>query len=202
MTTAAQIIASCRYDVSDADSTAYFDPELLDYLNRGIDYLQKWLVRMDHPLIVQTQTITTAGGIAIQALPTGYWQTAYMHVSTSTTPMERIGLQGLVDYPTTTEEEPTKFYTDATNITFRPVPDTVYTIYHYYYKIPTALALSSTMPFNDLFNQMLRQFVSSMAMNRDEYSIEFETGLFQILEKQASDIAIGQLPEMTLDPWA
>ena len=186
-----------RYSLNDDKSLTFKDPELLDYVNLALNHIHQILIRMDSEMVRSTDTITTDDGTAYYDLPVGYWATAYVHVDGQTEPLEGPkSPSDFLKYPAAQSPgTPTMFLTDPLYIYFRPVPNAIMTIYHYYYAARALVTTASTMPWNGIFDMAVRQFVQLYALNRDEYSLETETALFTLLEKQALDIAGMRLPE-------
>ena len=203
MATTTEIIASARYKLADWDKRAFTDPELLDYLNEGCGFIHKLLIKYGSDLVQSSTDIAGLTGIDNYDLPASYWATAYFQVDGETDYLTKGYQADLVrmpaaDYPGT----PKLYIIRNTKVYLRPVPDADVTIYHIYYPKWTNLALAVDMPFNDLFSDVIKQFLVMMALNRDEYNIQTDSGFYAILEKAAKDVHIQRMPPVTLDFWA
>jgi hypothetical protein len=201
MGTTTEIIASVRYDVNDPDKTGFTDPELLDYLNRGLKHVHSRLVLWDADIVRYLDTVNVLATDDDYPLPAGYWSTSFMYIDGENQPMRRLKVADLIAYPVTQTGTPFGFLLNATEIILRYMPNAAKTLYHYYYKEYTALALGDAMPYNGLFDQAVRQFISATALNRDEYNIQVESSVFGTLEKAAMDIMNQRLPGLTLMPY-
>jgi hypothetical protein len=200
------IITSVRYDINDPNSTAFADTELLDYLNRAGEHVHKLLIQQDSDLVKSKQTITLAEDDEDYSLESDYWTTSFAYVDGADTNLGRISMGELAVMPASSYQGEPKSYC-IINDTFyvRPVPTSSEdgdSLYHWYFPKWTDLETTDNMPFNDLFNQAIRQFVAMTALNRDEYNVQVETGLLGMLEQEALKIAISRYPFVEIDPWA
>ena len=87
-----------------------------------------------------------------------------------------ISESGLGDYDPVEATEPSELYVDGSNnICFPSYPDAAYVVKIPYYQMPTALtAVTDTMPFLGLMDNVFIEAVTWRAQNRDEYDVSGE----------------------------
>lgn len=75
-------------------------------------------------------------------------------------------------------------------IVLGPTPDgDDLVLYGWYFSIPSALTAStSTLPYNDLFNDIIRAYTTEMGLNRDEYNVKFEEAIRRNIEADVISI--------------
>jgi len=68
---------------------------------------------------------------------------------------------------------------DGTNLLLGGIPDSTSRVLQgWYWARPTALsATSDTVPYNEYFDEVIKEYVTGRALNRDEYTVQFEAGL-------------------------
>ena len=87
-----------------------------------------------------------------------------------------ISESGLGDYDPVEATEPSEYYVDGSNnICFPSYPDAAYVVKIPYYQMPTALtAVTDTMPFLGLMDNVFIEAVTWRSQNRDEYDVSGE----------------------------
>jgi len=201
MTTTSELIASARIDIADPSSTVFTDAQMLDYLNRGFRQVHEKLVEWDADIIRARQTIAVTSGDDAYDLPAGYWLTCFMYIDGEANHLIQLKADALLKYPVTQTGTPFGYLISGTEIILRWMPNATKTLYHYHYIAYSNLALLATTPFNGLFDQVARQFVASMALNRNEYNTQVELAILKYLEESAWNIMNKRLPSIDITPW-
>jgi hypothetical protein len=96
----------------------------------------------------------------------------------------------VIDYDPALESEPVEFYLDGSNnLIFLPTPDATYTAKIPYYPYHTTLtATTDTVPFKQIFNNVIIESVTMRAQNREEYDLSFELKWFSYIRGQGRKI--------------
>ena len=69
------------------------------------------------------------------------------------------------------------------------IPNDIFVLHGWYYAIPTKVtATTSTLPFQPIFDELTRQFVTFSLMNRDEYDTKVELAFLNTMEERILDI--------------
>jgi len=205
MSTVADILTSVRYDLKDTagvnfefTSSGEENGELIDYLNRGLGHLAALLQQYGSDLVKKAGTITITAGVREGTLPTDFVRFAYegrnetgytskigehrplARIQGETAWLKEITLAEALEYLSTSTGKPTKVCLLNNQALFLPYADAAYTADVFYYYNPAKLTISaSVIPFSGIFDQVLQQFVVTLALNRDEYNAQFEQNLIQ-----------------------
>lgn len=195
--TAAEVIASLRFELFDADETQYTDAELLNYLNLALEVLYEILVYREFD-IVRTGTgsfVTVAGtqeydlsGESMGDLWIAHrvWVSEEENMDKCTEKQIYPALHAEEAGTVASRTEPTEYVMVGDYMWFKEVPDAVYTINVRYF--PNFVPLSSTssnMPYKNFFNQQAIKAASLIAKNRNAGDIVLEAQLQQIFEDRA-----------------
>lgn len=212
MTTVADIITRVGYRVM-LDQTAIASTgttpvtgECIAWINEWTGVLERLCMRYGSEMGRTTGSISAVDGTASYSTITDLLAPAIMYdkygnpfcgwiEKTSTrVPLQLTTLAERIHYQpgTSNEGEPEKWYLDeSSNIIFLPTPDDSYTVYIPYYKIHAALtATTDTMPFDTMFDDTYVQFVTNMALNREEYELKMESAWIEALERQAIQLIL------------
>uniref|UniRef100_A0A6H1ZTW8 Uncharacterized protein n=1 Tax=viral metagenome TaxID=1070528 RepID=A0A6H1ZTW8_9ZZZZ len=186
MATASSVITSSRYDLRDTGSIEYSDAELLEYLNRAIISLDAALASLNSDWVEDetTWTLTTNASTltqttnvrTIRTLWIGddrIWKTALDEIRRK---RKFITAAGQPDY----------YAQNGTTIVFERKADQSYTVTAHINKATGTLTTSSNMPYNDEFNEPLRQAVVLIAKARNELSVVADAALFEFFMSAAT----------------
>ena len=112
---------------------------------------------------------------------------AFIVKTNSRVPIRLVSVDAYVDHNPSEESEPTEFYIDGTNsIIFLPTPDAEYTVQVPYYPYHTILTLpTETVPFMQIFDNVILEPVVMRAQNREEYDLAYELKWFSYIRSQA-----------------
>jgi len=181
MATAAEILASARYDLRDARATQYSQAELLDYLNRALIVLNSTLLGLHSDWVHATDTSTTLTSATNSITqPTGCNSIRSIWYGTDEF------YEKSVDYIYDRRKDigsqtgkPEYWAHEATSVIFDYTADQDYLLTIHYDAKASVLTIAdvggetetSDMPYNDEFNQPLREALIIMAKNREEYDV-------------------------------
>ena len=177
MTTAASICTSARYDLIDEKNTQYSDAMLLDFLNRGLRPLCTALasVRSDW---VNTQTsLTLSSGDSSVALPTLF--ISPIRLTYGTQDITKTTVSDIRDKKlSSTSGLPNYYAVQGLNILFDRTADADYALtFEYNTSVTELTATTDNMPFNDEFNDVIRQFIILLGKNRNKQSVLADAGI-------------------------
>ena len=114
----------------------------------------------------------------------------YIEKTNVRNPLTLVSADALIDENPAEEAEPTEFYINGANgITFLPQPDDEYTAVIPYYPYHTILTLTTeTIPFMQVFDNVIIESVVMRAQNREEYDLTFELKWYSYIRNQAKSI--------------
>lgn len=171
--TVATIITNGRYDLRDTNSTQFADTELVTYLNRGLVQLDASLMSLKSDLIHATEeSVDLASAANSVVAPSDLMSIRSVWIGS-----DRL-IPKPVDYiyykrkHISATGQPDYYAEEGLNIIFERTADQAYSeLVIHYNKKSTALTTSGAMPFNDMFNEPLRQTMVMLAKARQEYDI-------------------------------
>lgn len=179
MALASEIITSARYDLRDADSTEYADAELLDYLNRAQVQLYSVLLGLHSDWVHTTDSNTTlAKDDNSVAVPDDFASVRSVWIGDDQLQKTDVDYVYYRRKFISGTAQPVNFAPEAATLIFDYTADDDYDLTIYYNKNSTDLALTDNMPFNEEFNQPLRQAIVLQAKSRNEYDILGDAALF------------------------
>lgn len=196
MATVQNVIDASIARYIDPDKTTWADTELLAYTQKAYDYTNQQLILRNDPIALSSFTVSITDGTELYPFPDSLFLAMYGGA--------KVGESGVwitdkflipcreterVSYANSGEAEPDKYYLTNDYIGFLPVPDTSYTVTCRYFARPSTLTVSSVMPYNNLFNEAISAFVTSMANARLQQDISGITDLYNELEKKALGVA-------------
>ncbi len=179
MAIASEIITSARYDLRDTGSTEYTNAELLDYLNRAQVQLYSVLLGLHSDWVHATDTsITLEAAANSVSVPDDFATVRSIWIDDDQ--LKKIGLDEIYykRKHISGTAQPVYFATEAATFIFEYTADADYDLTVHYNKNSTALATIGTLPFNNEFNQPLRQAIVLQAKSRNEYDIMGDSALF------------------------
>ena len=114
----------------------------------------------------------------------------YIEKTNVRNPLRLVGADALIDENPAEEGEPVEFYINGANgITFFPQPDAAYTAVIPYYPYHTILTLTTnTIPFMQIFDNVILESVVMRAQNREEYDLSYELKWYSYIRSQAKKI--------------
>ena len=200
MATAQQVITSGRYDLADTAPAEYDSDELLEYLNRAIFQLDYALSNHASDLVAsEDDAVALASGANSAAVPANTIIVTDVWIGTTQlyplTPASKLLYER--KYCSSTQQ-PYYWCQIGQNIEFESTADQAYTLDVYYDKKTGALSLTDSMPYNDQFNDALRQAMVIQAKHRNEFDTGMEGQLMDFFSRQvmAKDIMRRYTPLM------
>jgi hypothetical protein len=183
----------------DPDKTTWVDAELLAYVQKGVNYINQLLINRNDISATKSGTISITSGnetVSFTACTMTDFVAMYKGNKLDNTGVwinnsfldpcrEPERSDYMDDDGTMQTEQPAKYYVGSSYLGFLPVPDDSYTVDCLYFYKQSALTVGSSMPFNDVFNEAISAFVTSMAAARTERDIAAMTALYNELETQA-----------------
>jgi len=169
MTTVAEIITSARWDLRDEDETQYSDAMLLDFLNRGLRALITTLSSLRSDWLNDDDNIILASSATSTALPDYFISDITVTIGTTKLTKKSIS-QIREEQLFSSTGEPSHYAISGLNLHVERAADQEYTIILEYNK-GLADLVSGDMPYNNEFNDVLRQSIILIAKSRNEYSL-------------------------------
>jgi hypothetical protein len=175
MATVQSIIDSARYDLRDYHKgVAFGNAELLDYINRMIGIMDSTLASLGSDLVeAEETTIDTVADqnyIDISGMNSGLWD-SIRSVWIGSDEVEKVGIN-LMRFKRifrSGSAKPQYWCLSNRNILFEQDADQAYTdVSIYYNKKTSVLTLASSMPYNDIFNEMFREMLVLHAKAKKE----------------------------------
>jgi len=188
----------------DAAETEWADPELLEYVLEGIEYAFQMLVKINSDIAKTVDTVTTAGATQEYTLPDDFWAMCENGVTLNT--VKKALVPGTYDDKirngtTTTALDPKVYYLTDTKIGFIPIPTApsavIYTTATIrYFMRPDAIVIGGAMPWKNLFNSPIKAFMCSMALLRNQRTVESFNLIYNTLEAAVLEIASKRTPKV------
>ena len=179
MATAQSILDSARYDLMDYDDGVgvgiqYDDTELLNYLNRMIGLMDASLSSLNSDLVeaeeLSIDTVSSQAYVDISGLNSGLWH-RIRSVWIGATRLEQVSLN-YMRYTRrfrSNDARPTIWALWNDQILFPTGCDSAHTdLAIYYDKKSATLTLSDSMPYNDRFNEFIREMLVMTAKAKKE----------------------------------
>lgn len=188
MATVATFLTNVRWQLRDADASLYDDDsELLLYLNTAINQLDSILSQINSDRVLANSTLTLTAGAAYVAAPANcivgrhaWIGTDFIQKTDPDSIMVRRKNLG------STTGQPQYWAHQGGNIVFDYTSDQIYSV-DFYYDVATAAitATSTSMPYNDVYNDMLMQGVVILAKSPREYALNAEGVLHDFFMENA-----------------
>jgi hypothetical protein len=210
MSAVSDIITAVRYDLKDDGTVAKIsDAKIMHYMNRFRVFLAATLFREQCSISLKKANIVTGSDTSTYAFLSSaadFYADYGLHYSTSASPLVKRGLDEYIanGYNTATAVGTAGNYMilGTTLYLFGDIPDAVSTLSLWYYSQPVAFtATTDTMPFNGIFDEPWRQFITTLLLNRDEYSANFEQQLLGQIEIQVLRGIIGWSVQPKMIPF-
>ncbi len=176
---ASDLTASSRYDLRDVNKTQWTDPELLDYLNRNLRVLETALASIRSDWSKSHSDVSVTSGLSYSALPSDFmtprslWDgqdEVYKETIDRIEEMQRRNESGV----------PTYYAVNKLELIYNKEPIESGSFRLEYNSKNEALLFGSDMPYNDEFNDVLREGLIIMAKNRNERLATPSLGLMEM----------------------
>jgi len=172
--TVEELLTQVRYQINDTDKVEYTDTELIGYVNDGLDFISKELIRLSSPVLLKYTTLSLTDGAA--DLPNDFVREEGVldsqgNLLKSYPPIKPVDQYGYKIIGS-------KLYSNNTSVDL-----------FYYAFYPKVSALTDTIPIPDYMVQLLKEIVIFLALNRNEFSLNVEQELLKVFASQVYDIA-------------
>lgn len=165
MATVQSIITSARYDLRDYQKGLVYDnAELLDYLNRMVGVLDSTLASMRSDLVEEEDTSFTLSAdtkvVDLSTLNSGLWD-SIRSVWIDQDELEKISIDHMRfkrQFRSGTSQ-PQYWCLSGLNMLFEEDAADDYSLEIYYNKKTGELTLTNDMPYNDIFNEDIREML-------------------------------------------
>lgn len=170
MATAQSVITNARYDLTDFDDGVgvgieFDDVELLNYLNRMVDILDATLSSLGSDLVEgEEDSIDTVLGqnyVECSGMNSGLWnRIRRVYLGSDCLHQRSLPYMRYTRLYRSGNSRPTIWSLRGTRILFPQGVDAAHTDLLIYYDSKSAtLALTDSMPYNDIFNEFLREML-------------------------------------------
>jgi hypothetical protein len=180
-TTVLNLIGKLRYDLRDTvPEYTYSDAELIEYLNRAVLNLDYELSRVNSDLVAKSSDVTLSSSDTSVDLPTGCILVRDAWIGTAQlnalTPYNQLQYDRQRQ---STTGQPTYYCQAGNKVEFNKTADQDYTVKLFYDvrtytsvnpNISLDLVSSDTMPYNDIYNNAIKQAIVLQAKSRNEMS--------------------------------
>jgi hypothetical protein len=187
-----------NYELRNAAQKQWEPDETLGYVNRWMEFCHSILTEHESDLVLTgSGTFPTVAGTGTYDLsansmgdlivPVHVWLSGYAELEQVP---ESDSMSHVIakEQGSTSYSQPNSFYLVGDTIGLLPYPDAVYTVKLKYIPNYTALVLTSTMPYKNLFNNILIEGVKILAKNREEYGSATDSALMELFQDRAMSI--------------
>jgi len=189
--TAQTVINNSIARAKDSNKTQWTDAQLLIFLNKAYDYVHRLLVLSQSEIAINEATITLLAATQEYDLPDDFWCMANNGVTLNSVPLMDAMYQDKIRAgATTTDEAITAYYLTDDKIGAIPIPtSTAVAVSAYrtptlrYFKYVTPLALTSSMPYKNLFNEPMATFMDQIALIKTEVPTQEVLAIYNSLEQ-------------------
>lgn len=170
MATVQTILDSAKYDLRDFGSMDFDDAQLINYLNRAIALLDRELIALNSDQTLTESTVTLSSGNDSCTVPTIYTVNIRQIWNSDEEPLYKQEPMWIYErrmHRDGDTAEPNYWAHIGNNIEFEVTADANYTFTVYHDDTSTILtAVGDTMPYNDKYNEFLRETIVMMARSR------------------------------------
>ena len=188
-----------NFELRNTRKKQWGEPETLTYVNKWLEFLHSVLTQAESDLVkTGSGSFTTTEGIEIYDLsanemgdliaPVHVWLNGLKELEQAEE-SERMNHIISKEQGTTSYSQPGKYYLEGDNIGLLPFPDsTEYTVNVKYIPDYTAVIITGTMPYKNIFNNVLVEGVKVIAKNRESYGTAVDAALMELFQERAVSI--------------
>lgn len=191
--TVADIIQSARYDLRDFGNQKFDDAQLLNYANRIIKLLDELLIVRNSDFTMKHAVATLADGDNTAGSPTRTHTIVLLYIDTKRIikePLANVMEKYHMNKEGSSTGEPGYWAYRGDNIYFNIEADDDYTLDAYYHAKTAELSLDDDMPYNDFFNEYVREGIVNMAEKAREDKVAKIDAQFYNMFKHIVDTAV------------
>lgn len=200
--TAQVVIDNSIARAKDSNKTQWSDDQMLKFLNKGVDYVHRLLIRENSEIAINDGTISLTGGVQEYSLPDDLWciPPNGVYFSAVVKPITPVTYEDKIrEGVTTTDSAPESYYITDDKIGLVLTPSgtaaAAYTTLNCrYFKKNTALAFTDNMPYKNLFNEPISMFMDNLALFKAEVPTEEIVSIFNALEAATIEIINQRIP--------
>jgi len=186
----------------DKKKTQWTDAQLLIFMNKGIDFTHKLLIKEQSEIVITDSTITMVAGTQEYLLSGNlddFWGMSEngVYFTDFLTPCT---YEDKVRHGTdTTDTAPVSYYITSTHLGVLDIPTATSvaafpTLYCRHFKKNTPLALTDNMTYLNLFNEPISSFMDHTAVLKTTAPTAEFTALYNALEAATLEIAKNRVP--------
>jgi len=174
MSTVQEIITDSRYDLGDFGGQKYNDVQMLHHMNRIVKILDDILVSLESDYTKTSSEVILLTGDNTVSMPTRSDKIQWVWYGTDRLlkePLDTVMYRFQLNDATSTTGLPSFWAYNNANLYFNIEADADYTFNVYHHIKTDTLSLTDDMPYNDEFNQYLREAIVSMAQKVSDNQI-------------------------------
>jgi len=195
-TTVGELIRSARYDLEDRGGQKWDDDQMVDYVNRVIQLLDKILITQNSDFTMTHSTTTLPSGDNTVTQPTRSMRITALYRGTNLIYKDELAnimhVFQLNDENSVTGP-PNYWAHNATNFYFDIEADDDYTLDAYYHVKSAKLTILSYMPYDDYFNEYIREALVVMATKaKDNKPVNVDMLFLNMFKQAVSSVVVGR----------
>jgi len=167
-----ELINQIRYQVNDIDKIEYTDSELIEYINQAQDYVSQIAINHRFKGLINQSDLSLSDGKA--TLPTDFVKE--YKVKAGGKLLKSVSVSEDVDI-----------------YSYKIIGNEIYSgnekiILYYFHLYPTYTAATDTIQIPRIFENLLREMVVYLALNRTDINVSFEIQLSRLYESKVLNI--------------
>ncbi len=184
-----------NYELRNSYAKQWESAETIAYVNKWLEFIHAILTDMESDLVkTGSGSFVTVAGTELYDLdansmgdlmaPLTVWLSALGEID-AVEESERMVHVIAKEQGSTAYSQPSGYYLEGDNIGLLPFPDDVYTVKLKYIPDYTTLTTTSTMPYKNIFNNVLVEGVKIIAKNRESYGTAIDAALMELFQDKA-----------------
>ncbi len=195
-TTVGDIITSARYDLGDFGGQKYDDDQLVDYVNRIIVLLDEILITQNSDFTLTSGTATLNSGEYSFTAPTRSHIIIAIFDGTRQLIKESFAdvmYRYQINNESSTTGSPSYWAYNNGNIICNVEADDDYTLTVHYHVKTAALTIIDNLPYNDFFNQYIREALVTMASKSvDDKVVNVDKEFYMLFKHAVASAVVGR----------
>jgi hypothetical protein len=194
--TVADIITSARYDLRDFGGQKFDDDQLVDYMNRIVALLDELLITKQSDFTMTSADVTLSSGEYVATSPTRSNLVVALFYGTEKIikePLSDVMYRYQINNEGSVTGKPRYWAYNNNNLLFNVEADDDYTLKAHYHVKTATLDSSSNMPYNDWFNNYLREALVVMASKaRDDKVVSVDMQFYELFKRIVDSAVVGR----------
>jgi len=195
-TTVGDIIASARYDLRDFGGQKFDNDQLVDFVNRIIILLDELLITKSSDFTMTSADVTLSSGEYVATAPTRSHKVVQVYDGTNTLTKESlVNVMHMyqMNNESSTTGEPRYWAYNNGNLYFNVEADDDYTLKAIYHVKTATLTLIDNLPYNDFFNQYIREALVVMASKaKDDKIVNVDREFYTMFKNVVNSTVVGR----------